>query len=346
MKIVHVIFSLNIGGAECMLVDIINEQAKSNKVALIIVNDLYDQNLLKKINTHVQVYRIKRIQGSKSLIKLIKYNFIINYLNPDVIHAHQSNILNLIWLFKKVRKVLTLHTVGITDESFYKFDKLICISKTVEKELILKNNNKISLCENGLNTTLIKVKNNYTYNQFRLIQVGSLIDKIKGQSITINALELVIKEYKYTNITLDFIGDGPSKELLRELVIKKNLENYVNFLGLKDRDWIFEHLKDYDLQVHPSIYEGFGLVVAEGMAAKLPIIVSDTEGPFEIIESGKFGDFFESHNYKELSIRIIRIIQDYGSQKMMLNLEYARNHVLKNYSIKSTVEKYYTVYKS
>lgn len=39
MRIVHCIWSFNIGGAESMLVDIVNEQVKNNSVYLIIINE-------------------------------------------------------------------------------------------------------------------------------------------------------------------------------------------------------------------------------------------------------------------------------------------------------------------
>lgn len=345
MKIVHIIFSFEIGGSECMLVDIVNEQAKSNDVSIIIINNRFNEGLVSEINKNVKIYMLNRKEGSFSIWKIVRYNFIINKLNPDVIHSHHSNAINFIWLIKKVKKILTLHTTGISSKYFYKFDKIICISKAVQNELIDKKNHHTYLCENGINVNLIKVKNDFKDTKFKLIQVGSLIDGIKGQSIAIKALWDLVNKYNYSNVTLDFVGTGESYDSLKALSISMNLDKYIKFNGLKDRCWIYEHLKDYQIQLQPSIYEGFGLSVAEGMAAKIPVIVSDSEGPFEIIKKGKHGYFFSSGNSEDLSLRIKEVIDNYGFENMVSKLEEARNHILLNYTIQSTVEKYSSVYK-
>ena len=58
MKILHVIFSLQIGGSETMLVDILNEQVEtSHSVGLVIINDDYNPELIKKINPKVKITR-------------------------------------------------------------------------------------------------------------------------------------------------------------------------------------------------------------------------------------------------------------------------------------------------
>ena len=49
-KIVHLIFSLEVGGAENLLVDIANEQAKSHHVSIIIVNSKFNAAIAGRIN--------------------------------------------------------------------------------------------------------------------------------------------------------------------------------------------------------------------------------------------------------------------------------------------------------
>ena len=251
MKIVHVIFSFEIGGSECMLVDIVNEQAKSNDVSIIIINNIFDQGLVSEINKNVKVYKLNRKEGSFSIWKIVRYNILINKLNPEVIHSHNSNAINFTWLIKKAKKILTLHTTGISSKYFYKFDKIICISKAVQNELNDKKIYDTYLCENGINVNLIKVKNDFKDTKFRLIQVGSLIDGIKGQSIAIKALWDLINKHKYENVTLDFVGTGESYDFLKALSTSMNLDNYIKLNGLKDRGWIYEHLKDYQIQLQP-----------------------------------------------------------------------------------------------
>ena len=66
MKMVHIIWALSIGGSESMLVDIVNEQSKTEKVYLIIiVNNIISESLLKNINKRVHIHKIGRTPGSR-----------------------------------------------------------------------------------------------------------------------------------------------------------------------------------------------------------------------------------------------------------------------------------------
>lgn len=67
MKIAHIHWSLGTGGIETMLPDIANEQAKTNEVALIIINDWVEPSILAKVNQEmVKVVLINRHEGSKN----------------------------------------------------------------------------------------------------------------------------------------------------------------------------------------------------------------------------------------------------------------------------------------
>src|SRR5690606_31369506 len=144
-------------------------------------------------------------------------------------------------------------------------------------------------------------------NNFRIIQVSRLDAEKKGQHIAIEALKLLM-ERNTSNIVLDFIGAGTSYDALKKQVKDNNLESYAHFLGLRDRDYIYKQLKNYDLLIQPSFYEGFGLTIVEAMAAKIPVLVSNIDGPIEIVQNGKYGFFFECGNALELSSKIEEVM--------------------------------------
>ena len=98
MKIVHCVFSFGIGGAETMLIDILNEQSKTETVSLVIVNHVYLDFLLEQINPAVRIFKLRRQKGSYSPFPVLKLNWLLYRLNPDVIHVHSSALLRIIAL--------------------------------------------------------------------------------------------------------------------------------------------------------------------------------------------------------------------------------------------------------
>src|SRR6185312_778073 len=109
MKILHIIFSFTPDGAETMLVDIINEQSKTDEVELIIINNLYNKELIKTINTKASVFCLDRKVGSINPFKLIKLNSRIFRYKPDVIHFHSHNAIGLLLKRRTVVTFLTIH---------------------------------------------------------------------------------------------------------------------------------------------------------------------------------------------------------------------------------------------
>ena len=85
-------------------------------------------------------------------------------------------------------------------------------------------------------------------------------------------LEKIIPKKK--NFLLVFIGTGPLEEQMKQMVIEKKLTEYVQFMGV--RSDVPNLLKQMDLFLFPSIYEGLPLSVVEAEATGLPCVLSDT----------------------------------------------------------------------
>ena len=121
------------------------------------------------------------------------------------------------------------------------------------------------------------------------------------------------------------------------------LENEVKLLGAKPQQYIFEHLCEYDLFAQPSIYEGFGLTVAEAMAAKIPVLVSENQGPLEIIDNGKYGFSFKNGDAEDCAAKIIDIIES-GVDNELIEAAYKR--VEDCFTVQQTANNYLKGYKT
>lgn len=343
MNILHVIFSMNTGGSETMLVDILNEQVTfpESKIGLLIINNKFDSSVTDKIDDRVKIIFNNRIEGSKNPWSIIRMNMRIIKFKADFIHIHDQNAINLIFQPKR-KKILTVHDVGLFDKSWFNCGNLCAISKAVKDDIYSSCGITSNLVYNGVNFSRITPKSSFLKkDKFRLLQISRLDHCKKGQDVLINALSLLKKEHPTLDLYLDFIGEGTSMEFLKDMVKELSLENNIRFLGLKDRNYIYAHLSGYDLLVQPSNYEGFGLTVVEGMASKIPVLVSDIDGPMEIIQNGKYGFYFEKGNVQDCANSIYKIINtdnldDYVNDAYI----YAND----NFNIRNTSENYWKLY--
>lgn len=346
MKIAHIHWSLGTGGIETMLPDIVNEQAKTNDVALVIINDWVEPAILAKVDQSiVKVVLLNRHEGSKNPMPIIKLNLFLMKFRPDIIHCHAYNQVRLVF-YPKGKRVRTIHNTNniVSPREFPKFKKLITISKAVYDETLGQGFDSVQI-DNGISVHAVNHKKNKFFSDGKLhfIQVSRLDLEQKGQDILLRALGILKNERGINNFKMHFVGNGGDKTQLVEMTHELHLDDEVVFEGLKDQAWVYENLCNYDLFIQPSRYEGFGLTVAEAIAAKLPVLVSNIEGPLEIINGGEFGMTFENEDVTDCANKILNFIEHGRNSKQV---EDAYQYVCQNYDVSVTAQKYLEVYKS
>jgi len=341
MNITHIIFSLQTGGAENMLIDIMHEQVLlGHAVTLIIVNKKVNEALKNTIHLEVKIIELKRPEGSKNPYYFFKLYYTLYLQQPDVVHCHNVQMGKILKYYKG-KKIITVHATDTYSPSLKYFDKVVSISKAVHDSLRADGDLRNSIIHNGINTDNIKLKQkNINSSNYKILQVGRLTHAQKGQDLSIKAIAKLKDSIENFNITLTFIGEGSSETYLKDLVDDLDLNSNIKFWGNKDKMYIYEHLKEYDLLIQPSRYEGFGLTIIEGMAAKIPVLVSDIEGPMEVIQSGKLGEYFVCDNSDSLAEKIRLLQYSISNEKV----EKAYRYTLENYTIEKTVEKYIVLY--
>lgn len=341
MKIVHITYMLTFGGIETMLVNIANEQVRNgHKVSIIVIErNAVNSSLVNKLDASVKLYFAERRKNTKDLLALFRINAFLLGIRPDVIHMHVAGIMRFI-LLPGMRKICnsTLHaipdsknTIAITT-----VPRVFAISNAVA-DCLLNNYGVHSIVNpNGIPCECFKVKRTYSNNFVKIVQVSRLEHLKKGQHLLLEASS-ILRKRGYNNFNLTFIGDGESLDYLKQKSTDLGLSDIVDFMGSKPQDYIFEHLCEYDLFIQPSIYEGFGLTVAEAMAAKVPVIVSSGQGPEEIINYGEYGCVFENGNVNDCAAKIEVFLKGENDKQQ---IEAAYQRVLQNYDIKATVFNY------
>ena len=341
MRIAHIIWALGTGGAETMLVDIVNAQAAAEKVALFIVNDKTERSLLEKVSPLCELHLIGRKPGSRTPGPWIKLNLELAGYKPDVIHFHLEGMRKMV--FNPAPKVFTIHNIHTSGREYPKFRALYAISDGVRK-YTREQGFEATTVWNGIRTADIKPKETVSYHPgdvCRIVSTGRLYTPHKGQDILLEALG-ILKKQGTDNFHLDLIGDGESRPELAGMIAELGLSDNVSLTGQLDRDYIYGHLCDYDLFVLPSRSEGFGLSAAEAMCAKVPVLTCDLEGALDVTDGGRLGMSFKTGDPQSLATQIAAFLVA-GADRTMLDeaAGYAGTH----FDIRRTAERYIEEYR-
>ena len=106
------------------------------------------------------------------------------------------------------------------------------------------------------------------------------------------------------NANLELVGGGDTREW------KKRAAEGVIFQGQADKKGVLAAMKRADILVLPSLFEGFGLVILEAMAAGLPVIATQNTGGPDVIEEGREGFIVPAGNTDALRERMVYFIQN------------------------------------
>lgn len=347
-KILQVINTLGIGGAETLVKDL-----------SILLNDQYDVTLfvlggkdtflteqLKENNIKV-IKKTEKIRSIKNLLWLFK-----NIGKYDVIHSHLSYAqylvaINKIWYPKKIF-ITTEHNTFNRRQGikifkwieyfvYYCYDSVVVISQATKESLIKWQpsiENKIIVIENGINLSKFKLANpieGFCPDQINLIMTAAFRSQ-KDQDTLIKALTYLPEQYM-----LYLVGDGERNSSIKSLVKKLNLESRVHFLGI--RNDVEKIYKACDIFILSSHWEGFGLVVIEAMASGLPVIASNVSGLAQVV--GKYGVLFEPGNHEQLASKILELSRNQNKKDQLIKQASVYSE---RYDIKAMAQKYMNLY--
>lgn len=111
-------------------------------------------------------------------------------------------------------------------------------------------------------------------------------------------------------LVLVLVGEGPLFSRHKELARSLGIEQRVEFLGPHGRADIGRLLHDCLMFVLPSRSEPFGMVLAEAMACRKPVIASAAGGIPEIVDNGHSGLLVEPDNPEALAKAVLSVLED------------------------------------
>ena len=337
-RILIIIPSLGGGGAERVLIDILNrfDYTKYN-VELLVIH--YYGPYINQINHNVTIHRI--FNGPSTLIsrvvtkaerllsvhdiinkckvrKLIKdtYDTIISFTTNEALYYHS-------YLFNKAKKNINwVHVDVEKNHNHYPFsshrsevaayehiDQLIFVSNDSQRAF-----NKVFDCINAAQTVIYnlidndaierKSKEENIHNRIpTIITIGRIIP-IKG----FERLIQVARKMKEDGLVfqIQILGTGPLLGHLEYLAKREGVEGVVFFLGFKSNP--YPYLKAADIFISTSLSEAFSLAVCESLCLGKAIVCTRTTGPIEILQN-TYG-ILTTHDVNDIYLKLKELLTD------------------------------------
>lgn len=358
MRILHIINTLNTGGAERLLTNILPiMKGQGNDVHLLLLNktNCDYEKIISAYGIGVSSLRLPLGRFNPiAVLRLKKY-----MQNYDVIHVHLfpsqywAAIAHKIFRSESVL-VTTEHSTfntrgkfaitSLIDHFIYGlYDGIICISKGT-KDFMSKRvpeyvpvvviENGIIIPKSDISIDALAYREKVCGIQediFMILQVARFSEQ-KNQDCLIRALKLLPE-----NVHAVFAGYGKRLNICKRLSSDLGLSHRTHFIG--NRSDIDKLWQVTDVGVMSSHWEGFGLAAVEGMAYAKPVLCSDVSGLAEIVGNQQL--LFTPNDENELAKKIMELKDDHILYKKMS--DYCR---MKSgeFDITNTVNRYIEFY--
>jgi len=347
IHVVYIIPTLNFGGAERLVADLVNNCDKTKFRFSVIV--LFDQNSLEKEITGAPIYVVPK-KGKLSFHLREDLREKLKELKPDIVHTHLFGA--DLW-GRLAARDLSLPVVTTEHNLNYSYG----LFRTLVRKLMKNYSQQYVACSQAVadymsqtygigQDKIVVIKNGIVLKKFvipeptwqeplRFAMIGRLTQQ-KGQGIVLS----VLANLKHLPWQLDVIGQGENYKFLRQMCAQFGLDERVNFLSPENN--VAKILSQAQVVLTPSLWEGLGVVAMEAMVAGRLIVASNTGGLKEIIQDKKTGLLIEPGNVGEWTKALSAII---NNPEMCKPIALAgQNFARDNFGLEKTIEQYQKVY--
>jgi glycosyltransferase involved in cell wall biosynthesis len=347
MKILHIITLSEIGGAQSVVYNLVNEHSKKHEVHIISGGNGYAWEGLKRVKIHL-VKELYRKISLKDIAVLNKLRKLKNIINPDVVHLHSSKMGafgRLIFDTKKI--VYTVHgfdSILVANKKFLFVEKLL--KNRAYKVIGVSKYDEVNLKKEGI---ISNVK--YIYNGIEDVTEKTDINYNKNILCKIDSIR-----QKYEHIICCIARDDYPKRIDLFFKIAEQLPDFAfvwmgndnSYTNLSDNIFLFGkvpsaslYLKYMDLFILPSNYEGLPMSIIEALSMSLPVVASDVGGISELLD-GTNG-YTVDNSVSDFSVKINKILSNTLLYKSMS--EEARETYEKKFTLKKMADNYERIYK-
>lgn len=353
MKILQVIPSLDMGGAETMCEGLSRMlQQQGNQVTLVSLFRCQSPITRRLQQSDVKlVYLDKKPGLDFKCIGALRR--IIRQEKPDVIHVHLYALkyVGAALLGRRIPVVHTIHNVAAYDAEgdtavnrfLYRSSRAVPVSLTREIQKTVMEHygleeEQTPVIFNGIDLHNCIPKTDYTLSApAQIIHIGRFWEQ-KNHLCMVEAAALLKKEGR--DFCIRFFGEGSEMEPVQSLARELDVLDRLCFEGVTD--WVFPHLNKADLFILPSKWEGMPMTIIEAMGTGLPVIASDVGGVGDMI-TGEYNGLLIQPDPVQLARAISRLLD---SEELRRSLGENALAASVRFSGKTMAERYSELYRT
>lgn len=203
----------------------------------------------------------------------------------------------------------------------------------VERYNLQKYQHKITVMSLYIPIYFFDVNKKLTERVYQIGYAGSLF-KMKGVLEFAESLPPILKNEQSRAI---IIGNGDTKDEIKEIFVNNNIQNKVELVGWIENNKLPRYLNDIKVIVLPSYSEGLPNTVLEAMACGCVVLATPVGGIPSVIKDGKTGFIMENNSPECIARNVVRA---FGHPNLERIVENARELVEREFTYKAAVDRY------
>jgi sugar transferase (PEP-CTERM/EpsH1 system associated) len=360
INIMHLMLSLQVGGMENGVVNILNSIRRDIFVPSVCCLEQIGSMANRIHHNDILILDLSKKPGFSPLL-FLKLANVFKHNKIDIIHTHCWATLLYGFFASYIAKtpVIVHGEHGIFNlekrrrSTAYNFmlkrvDKIFTVSNMLRKDLMNKANmsgKKIYTIINGVDTkqfrprNSVSIKTDLGFNPTDIV-IGSVgrLDKIKNYEVFIRCIALFFEP----SIKGLLIGDGPLRQELEALTRELMIEDRFVFLG--ERSDVYKLLGAMDIFVCSSLSEGLSNTILETMSSGVPVVATNVGGNPEIVYHGQTGYLVEPNDIQATKSHLDRLVENEVLRQTMGRK--ARRTALSSHSLERMIKEYEEAYAS
>jgi len=363
MRIGHVIGSLDVGGAEKLtrwVFELLEKRGHTSRLWTLRGEGHHFEELRRE---HKQVLCLGRSGRPSKLLEgipiLARLRRELLSFAPDLVHAHlfkTAVLTRLSAILTGIPVVVTLHRLEypraepLVERILQRLTAAYVVDSRAVRELLAGwgiREEKIFVIPNAVDPSELappgdreRIRREMEIPPgAHLIGVIAHLFPEKGHDFLLEAFARA--DFPRGRVFLLIVGSGPERDRLERLADSFAIRPFVRFTG--NRSDLNDILAALDLCVLPSRWEGFGIVLAEALYKKIPVVTTRGSGTEEIVEEGVTGALVDFGDVGALAAALHRGLFDVPWREKTSVM--GREKVLREFTLETLGSHYESLYR-